>query len=75
VASAPDDFLAACEEAVASDDPIMRRRRSDTMATESWEAKVADLGRWVRGAEARRRERHDDVLSGGAAAVAAEAIA
>jgi glycosyltransferase involved in cell wall biosynthesis len=65
VAHAPDDFVAACEEVIATDDPFMRRRRSEAMAGESWENKVADLGRWVRNAEDRRRQR-DDSREGGA---------
>jgi glycosyltransferase involved in cell wall biosynthesis len=72
VATSPDDFLAACEEAIAADDPVLRRRRSEAMATESWGAKVAELGRWVRAAEARRRQR---VAGMGTGAAAAEATA
>ena len=53
VARSPDEFLAACEEAIADDEPAMRQRRSDAMAGESWEAKVAELGRWVRAVEGR----------------------
>jgi glycosyltransferase involved in cell wall biosynthesis len=64
VAHSPDDFLAACEEAIAADDPFMRRRRSEAMAGESWENKVAELGRWVRNAEARRRQGDDNRLGG-----------
>jgi glycosyltransferase involved in cell wall biosynthesis len=74
VAHSPDDFLAACEEAIAADDPVMRRRRSEGMAGESWENKVAELGRWVRNAEARRRQ-GDDNRFGGAALIPAGATA
>ena len=77
VASSPDEFLAACEAAVASDDPQLRRRRSEAMAGESWEAKVAELGRRVEAAEGRRRERDQDQRPGGPAegSTAAQATA
>jgi glycosyltransferase involved in cell wall biosynthesis len=54
VAHTPDEFLAACDAAVAEDTPELRRQRSAEMASESWEAKVNELGRRVREAEARR---------------------
>jgi glycosyltransferase involved in cell wall biosynthesis len=54
VAHTPAEFLAACDEAVASDTPELRRQRSAEMASESWDAKVRELGRRVREAEARR---------------------
>jgi glycosyltransferase involved in cell wall biosynthesis len=66
IASSPEDFLRACDEAVASDNPELRRRRSEAMLGESWEAKVADLSRWVRNAENRRREKDDDMRMDGA---------
>jgi transcriptional regulator of aromatic amino acid metabolism len=50
-------FLAACDEAIASDTPALRRQRSEAMAGETWEAKVRELGRVVLEAEQRRRER------------------
>jgi glycosyltransferase involved in cell wall biosynthesis len=64
VAHSPDDFVSACEEAIAADDTVMRRRRSETMSGESWESKVAELGRRVRNAEARRRQRDDNRFGG-----------
>jgi glycosyltransferase involved in cell wall biosynthesis len=64
VAHSPDDFVAACEEAIAADNPSLRRRRSEAMAGESWESKVAELGRWVRNAEARRRQGDDNRFGG-----------
>jgi glycosyltransferase involved in cell wall biosynthesis len=64
IARSPEDFLAACEESIAADHPAMRRRRSEAMAGESWEAKVAELGRWVRNAQNRRRDDGDDLLRG-----------
>jgi glycosyltransferase involved in cell wall biosynthesis len=73
VAHSPDDFVAACEEAIAADDMVMRRRRSETMAGESWESKVAELGRWVRNAEARRRQKDDNRLGGAFVAAGATA--
>jgi glycosyltransferase involved in cell wall biosynthesis len=76
VAHTPDDFLAACEEAITADSPALRRRRSEAMAGESWEAKVAELGRWVRNGEARRQRRGKDFGPGdGEARAAAEALA
>lgn len=47
IARTADEFLAACEEAIRADTPELRRRRSAEMARETWEAKVADLGRIV----------------------------
>jgi glycosyltransferase involved in cell wall biosynthesis len=67
IARTPDEFLAACDEAVASDHPERRRARSEAMAGESWEAKVAELGRHVRAAQA-RREDETPILGAGAVA-------
>jgi len=61
IARSAEDFLAACEEAIATDDRVMRRRRSEAMAGESWEAKVSELGHWVHNAAVRRRERDADL--------------
>ena len=47
IADDPDAFLAACERALAEDSPDRRRRRSQAMASETWEAKVAALGEHV----------------------------
>lgn len=47
IARSPDEFLAACEEAVATDTPALRQARSAAMASETWEARVNDVGRIV----------------------------
>lgn len=54
VASTREEFLAACDQAIHTDSLAERRRRSDAMARETWDAKVAELGRHVREAQARR---------------------
>jgi hypothetical protein len=71
VARSPDDFVTACEEAIAADDTQARRQRSEAMAGESWEAKVAELGRWVRAAQ-ERRAGHGETSPPAPDAVAAE---
>jgi glycosyltransferase involved in cell wall biosynthesis len=43
IASTPEDFLAACERALADDSSDRRRQRSNAMKTETWEAKVRTL--------------------------------
>jgi glycosyltransferase involved in cell wall biosynthesis len=79
VASTPDDFVAACEAAIAEGDPALRRRRSEAMAAESWEARVAELGRWVEAAKRGHDRGHDrggdESLPGRPAPVAGEALA
>jgi glycosyltransferase involved in cell wall biosynthesis len=75
VASTPDEFLAACDRAVAADDPQARRRRSEAMSHESWENKVAELGRRVEGARARRQGIDQGPAGPGAAATAVGASA
>jgi glycosyltransferase involved in cell wall biosynthesis len=47
VADTREEFLAACEAAIAADSPEARRRRSDLMRAESWEHKVALLGEHI----------------------------
>jgi glycosyltransferase involved in cell wall biosynthesis len=54
IARSPEEFVAACDRAIASDTPELRRRRSAAMAGETWEAKVNELGRIVRRVEGRR---------------------
>ena len=44
VADTREQFLAACEAAIAADSPASRRARSELMRAESWENKVAQLG-------------------------------
>lgn len=53
IAGGVDAFVAACERAVQTDTPELRRQRSQAMAGETWEAKVDEVGRVV--GEARRR--------------------
>jgi len=47
VARTRDEFLAACEDAISTDSPALRRGRSQAMAGETWEARVNDIGRIV----------------------------
>ena len=47
IAQTREEFLAACDKAIATDTPALRRMRSDTMAAETWEARVDDIGRVV----------------------------
>jgi glycosyltransferase involved in cell wall biosynthesis len=44
VPATKESFLAACERAIAADSPAARRKRSELMRAESWEAKVQQLG-------------------------------
>jgi hypothetical protein len=55
VAATREQFLAACEQAIASDSPAERRRRSDLMRAESWENKVAQLGNHILRVQANKR--------------------
>lgn len=54
VARTKEEFLAACEQAIATDTPADRQRRSEAMQSETWEAKVAELGRIVSAVKDRR---------------------
>ncbi len=56
IAHTADEFIAACDEAVRTDTPELRRQRSEAMASETWEAKVGDIGRVVMAAQRRREE-------------------
>lgn len=47
VAEDPDGFVAALDRAVTSDSLAERRRRSDLVATDTWERRVDDLSREV----------------------------
>jgi glycosyltransferase involved in cell wall biosynthesis len=58
VAGTREAFLEACEQAIASDNEVERRRRSEAMKKETWEAKVDEIGRIV-GAVADRKRRPD----------------
>jgi glycosyltransferase involved in cell wall biosynthesis len=55
VARNKEEFLAACELAITTDTPEDRKRRSQAMESETWEAKVAELGRIVSVVRDRRR--------------------
>jgi glycosyltransferase involved in cell wall biosynthesis len=70
VAHGPDEFLAACDQAIANDSPERRRARSEAMAAESWEAKVAELGQRIQAAQIHREEQDRDLPVVGAGAVA-----
>jgi glycosyltransferase involved in cell wall biosynthesis len=54
IANGPEAFLAACERALAEDSPEERRRRTEAMKAETWEAKVAALGDHVMRIKKRR---------------------
>lgn len=54
IARSGDGFIAACERAMRDDGPEARRRRSDAMAGETWEAKVEQVGHIVERALQRR---------------------
>jgi glycosyltransferase involved in cell wall biosynthesis len=45
VAAGAEQFIAAIEQAMRTDNPDRRRARSDRMRSESWEARVADIER------------------------------
>jgi glycosyltransferase involved in cell wall biosynthesis len=55
VATTREAFLEACEQAIASDNEVERRRRSDAMKKETWEVKVEELGRIVAAVRDRKR--------------------
>jgi glycosyltransferase involved in cell wall biosynthesis len=55
IARTPEEFVAACDEAIRTDSPELRQARSRAMAAETWEAKVDAIGRIVAGVQRRRR--------------------
>ena len=55
VADTREQFLAACEQAIAGDSPSERRRRSELMRVESWENKVKQLGDHILRVQANKR--------------------
>jgi hypothetical protein len=57
VAGNRDEFLKACEQAIGGDNEVERRRRSEAMKKETWEAKVDEIGRIVRTVVDRKRGR------------------
>jgi glycosyltransferase involved in cell wall biosynthesis len=54
-ASDADTFVSAIEAALEGDSPERRRERSDAMASESWEARVAEIVETVDDVAARKR--------------------
>jgi glycosyltransferase involved in cell wall biosynthesis len=57
VTATREEFLQACERAIASDTPEARRRRSESMREETWEKKVEALGNRVMETLKARRDR------------------
>ena len=58
IASDPADFLAACQRTIAEDSAERLRARSEAMRSETWEARVADIGdRVMRVLESKRTDR------------------
>jgi glycosyltransferase involved in cell wall biosynthesis len=55
IANSPDEFITACERAVAEDTPENRRKNSEAMLSETWQAKVDALGRVVSETAARKQ--------------------
>jgi glycosyltransferase involved in cell wall biosynthesis len=55
IARSGDEFVAACERAIAADSPARRQARSQAMAAETWEARVSEIGDIVHEV-ARRRD-------------------
>ena len=49
-----EELLAACERALGEGTPEERQARSRAMLSETWDARVAELGRHVLAAEDRR---------------------
>ena len=62
VAADREGFLAACEAALAEGSGEQRRRRSDTMRTETWEGKAEEIGRIVQDVKARKRRESEPAL-------------
>jgi hypothetical protein len=57
IADGPADFLAACERMIAEDSPAKRLARSEGMKSETWEARVTELGDRVMRVLERKRPR------------------
>ena len=55
VADSREQFLAACEAAIAAGSPESRRARSELMRAESWENKVRQLGDHILRVQAQKR--------------------
>jgi hypothetical protein len=56
IARSPQEFLTACDQAIATDSSALRRSRSEALAGETWENRVNELGRIVRNVS--RRPEH-----------------
>ena len=67
VAGTREAFLEACEQAIATDSEVERRRRSEAMKKETWEAKVDEIGRIVRAVADRKRAGASSPTPGGQA--------
>ncbi len=55
VASSKEEFVAACESAIAQDSPAARQERSQRMEQETWDKKVAEVGDHVLDVIAKRQ--------------------
>lgn len=54
IARTPEEFVAACDEAIRTDTPELRRARSEAMSAETWEGKVNAIGQIVMAVQERR---------------------
>lgn len=54
IARSREEFLSACDQAIATDTPELRRSRSKALAGETWENRVREIGRIVRSVSTRR---------------------
>ena len=55
VALTKEQFLAACDKAIAEDSPAARRKRADAMRAEDWDNKVAQLGEHIERVKMQKR--------------------
>lgn len=55
VAHTHEEFIANLEQALREDSPEKRRQRSDSMRSETWEARVAAIGETVAAAQGRHK--------------------
>jgi len=69
VAKTTDEFISMCERAVAEDTPENRRKNSEAMLVETWQAKVDALGRIVNETAARKMGRRAPSAPAATAAV------
>jgi glycosyltransferase involved in cell wall biosynthesis len=54
IARSPEEFIAACDEAIRTDTPELRQARSRAMSAETWEAKIEAIGGIVAEVQHRR---------------------